>query len=162
MIPEISDKLKKIPNISRSLLSKSFDENKIKKIRETLDEYLKVWLELIRRAFFSKCVRKRQKSKDSKKSPICVWDTRRADCVCFSCLSYVFFTITIYLIKYITNHEILSSSQDLYTFLCPSPEYVKGNTLKIDNVHRGISGTDRQSFQSRNAEKFSVSSLFGG
>ena len=42
MIPEIGDKLKKMPNMNRSLLSKSFDENKIKKTKDTLDEYLKV------------------------------------------------------------------------------------------------------------------------
>jgi hypothetical protein len=42
MIPEISDKLKKMPNMNRSLLSKSFDENKIKKTKDTLDDYLKV------------------------------------------------------------------------------------------------------------------------
>ncbi len=42
MVPEISEKFKKIPTINRNLISKSFDQNKVKAIRANLDEYLKV------------------------------------------------------------------------------------------------------------------------
>lgn len=39
--PKLLEKYKKLPNISRSLITKTFDENEISKVKKTLDEYLK-------------------------------------------------------------------------------------------------------------------------
>jgi hypothetical protein len=47
----------------------------------------------------------------------------------------------------------------LYAFLCPSPDYVKETSKKVDNINNEF---DDKSKDLQNIEKFSMSSMFDG
>ena len=80
----IKNKLKKMPNLKRSLLSKNYDEEKIKQATFILDDF----------------------------------------------------------IRSLSEDESLSQSEALYTFLCPSPDYLKN---KADKSSHQASGNDESS-----------------